>query len=343
MFTDPISYPELLTLTSDKLITSTVDTGRPLGFFNKYNHKIILYSQLGDYLFDEKILKISKTNNSIVILLSHRINVNNLDNIKIIFLKSAYAEYATLIPHDGVDFESITLTPKTKHFLSLNNRANWYRHALFYFFENFNLDSKSYFSYLGTFDRSQSQSHIEVEQIFLNAHTWYTQNLDIELSRSKIPKTTSIETPVELDWGIGSIRYYQDCFCSIITETYAAETFPFFTEKTFKPIMFFQPFLLHGNTGSLAELQNIGFKTFSKWWDESYDTLPNGSSRFEALLRIILEISNWSIEKINEVYQEMLPVLQYNHNHLTKTLPTLYNIEMQQVKNQINEIIRTHK
>ena len=58
------------------------------------------------------------------------------------------------------------------------------------------------------------------------------------------------------------------------------------------------------------------------------------------MLRVILEISEWSLDKINLVYKDMIPTLEHNHNHFTSTLPMLYSIEMEKVKQQIKEVIK---
>ena len=47
----------------------------------------------------------------------------------------------------------------------------------------------------------------------------------------------------------------------------------FLTEKIYKPIICGSPFFVLGNRGTISELRNMGFKTFDKWWDESYDDL----------------------------------------------------------------------
>jgi hypothetical protein len=343
MFTNPSSYPELFSLANSQVIVSTVDTGRLVNFFTKQKNKIIVYSQLGDYLSENYIKEIASSENFIVVLSSHAIDVVNQPNVEIIFLESAYAEYAKLIPHQAVNFELIQSSAKTKHFLSLNNRASWYRQVLFYFFENFKIIDKSYFSYLGDLNRTGYKSYEEIDKIFASEDTWYLTGLDIPSTRAQIPRASGLETPQDIDWGVGDSRYYQECFCSIVTETYAAELHPFFTEKTFKPILFFQPFLIHGNAGCLTKLQSMGFKTFGNWWDESYDQLPGGVKRFEAMLKVILEINSWSLEKINKVYKDMLPILEHNHNQFTRVLPAMYNTEIQQVKERILEIIETHK
>jgi hypothetical protein len=312
--------------------------GCPSSTFQRYRNKVIVYSQLGDFLFPEYINALSKIDNHFIVLTSHDITPHTESpNIEIIRLKSAYAEYVKYIPQDNIDFNLIKSESKTKHFLSLNNRASWYRQALFYFFENFQLHDKAHFSYVGDLSRTNYANVSDVEKDFFDQDIWYLNQVNSTEIKKKIPKYTGIEIPKDVDWGVGDATYYRDCFCSIVTETYAAENSPFFTEKIFKPILFFQPFLLHANKGSLTVLKNLGFMTFDRWWDENYDELPNGTKRFEAMLRVILEISQWSINKINQVYQEMLPVLEHNHNHFTNVLPSMYNIEIAQVTEKIKQ------
>jgi hypothetical protein len=336
MFAPSNAYPELQSLSELGAIIDTIDAPSNLSKFKQYTNKTIIYSQLGDYFFKEKINESLGSLNSFIIILAHKLDYIELKNVEYVFLKSAYATYARLIPHPTEVFLIIESSIKTKHFLSLNSRATWYRQALFYFFENFNLLDKSYFSYLGSNDRNYL-SLTDLDK-FIDKNVWYLDGLDINSTRSKIPRSTGIELPSDIDWGIGDIRYYTDCFCSIVTETYAAEEYPFFTEKTFKPILFLQPFLIHGNAGCLRELKEMGFKTFDRWWDEDYDNYT-AHKRFESMIRVIIEISTWSMEKVNATYQEMLPTLRHNHKHLTETLPTLYNIEIDQLKEKIKQRI----
>ena len=345
-FANPVSYPELQDLTSSDVVVSTVDMGRPDSFFKFQKGKIIVYAQLGDLLRSDRIKSIldnNKGNNRFVFILAHDIDQDliNSDQATFIPFKNSYAEYSWLIPHTGIDFDQIKATSKTKHFLSLNNRAAWFRQGLFYFFKNFNLEHTAYLSYIGDLARTTYKSLDEIDVEFTGEYgnkVWYASNIDFAKIKKQIPYYC-LETPNTIDWGIGDRRYYQDSFCSIVTETYSWEPYPFFTEKTFKPILFYQPFMLHSNPGSFAALRELGFKTFENWIDQDYDLLI-GRERFEAMLHVILDISKWSVDKINKVYQEMMPVLDHNHNHFTKTLPNLYNKQIQEIKQNIQTIIQ---
>jgi hypothetical protein len=247
------------------------------------------------------------------------------------------------MPYKKTDFNKIKSSHKHKHFLSLNNRASWPRQGLFYFFQNYDLLDKSYLSYHGNITRTPYASLSDIDQIFFLDEfnkIWYTQNVDFAESKKIIPFSTIPDGFLDNCWGIGNTQYYEDCFCSVVTETYCFEDSLIFDEKMFKPIVFFQPFLVHCNRNGLKKLRDLGFKTFSQWWDESYDDLFD-HRRFEAMLKVALEISQWSLDKVNAVYQEMTPVLEHNHNHFTKVLPELYNAEITQVKNQIADIIQS--
>ena len=63
-------------------------------------------------------------------------------------------------------------------------------------------------------------------------------------------------------------------------------------------------------------MKRVGFKTFDKWWDESYDIEIDDNKRKEKIKNIILEISSWSLEKCESIYKEMIPVLKYNQEIL---------------------------
>jgi hypothetical protein len=64
---------------------------------------------------------------------------------------------------------------------------------------------------------------------------------------------------------------HRNTFVNIVNETLYEQHTIFITEKTVKPITCGQPFIIMGNWNSLKKLKELGFKTFDKWWDESYD------------------------------------------------------------------------
>ena len=56
----------------------------------------------------------------------------------------------------------------------------------------------------------------------------------------------------------------------------------------------------------------MGFKTFSDFWDESYDEIENGKDRYFAIEKLILELNSKSIDELNEIYQKTKNICIYN-------------------------------
>ena len=104
---------------------------------------------------------------------------------------------------------------------------------------------------------------------------------------------------------------YADYFLEIVAETDVLTT-DWITEKTVKNLYIGKPFIVMCGVGTLAKIQNQGFKTFSPWIDESYDNIKNIHERLQAIKQEIDRISLMSYEEINKINQELQAV--YKHN-----------------------------
>jgi len=110
--------------------------------------------------------------------------------------------------------------------------------------------------------------------------------------------------------------YYYNTLISVVTET---ETMPdsiFFTEKIFKPIVGLHPFILFGNPHSLSKLKEYGYKTFSDYWDESYDQEEDLYKRFNKIVNLIEELSVIPLEELKKMYFSMSDILNHNYSNL---------------------------
>jgi hypothetical protein len=121
----------------------------------------------------------------------------------------------------------------------------------------------------------------------------------------------------------GKINIDAHCktFCNVVTETQTTEDLIFFSEKIIKPIFALQPFIIFGNRHSLKKLKEYGFKTFDKWWDESYDELKY-QNRFERIVEILEDISMWDDDKVSKTLEEMETTLIHNFNMLLEDKST---------------------
>jgi hypothetical protein len=105
-------------------------------------------------------------------------------------------------------------------------------------------------------------------------------------------------------------RWYNDTYFSIVAETRVVpvkNTPLMITEKTFKAIAHYHPFLLWAQSGILQHLKSLGFETFDNLFDESYDHITDHADRLKAI------ISN--VERFEKTAYSQLTLEKLQHNH----------------------------
>jgi len=85
-------------------------------------------------------------------------------------------------------------------------------------------------------------------------------------------------------------------------------------EKIWKPIVTMQPFVIIGQPKTLKYLKDIGYKTFDKWIDESYDDTLDDDLRFQKILNEIARLNEFSKDEFAELLFDMHEVLLYNYS-----------------------------
>jgi len=116
------------------------------------------------------------------------------------------------------------------------------------------------------------------------------------------------------------IESYKECFCAVVNESKYASPLSYISEKTLTAINVKLPFLLAAPPHGLEYLKKLGFKTFDRWWDESYDKEENHQTRMLMLFDIIDYIDSKSLEELSAIYEEMQETLLHNLEIL-KTVP----------------------
>jgi uncharacterized protein YejL (UPF0352 family) len=74
------------------------------------------------------------------------------------------------------------------------------------------------------------------------------------------------------------------------------------------------PFVLVGPAHNLKYLKSYGFKTFDRWFDESYDDIEDPSERMAAIIKTMEQICSYSLEELQNILLEMVPILEHNYN-----------------------------
>jgi hypothetical protein len=125
-----------------------------------------------------------------------------------------------------------------------------------------------------------------------------------------------------------NIDAHLKCFLNIVTETLYDNESLFISEKTYKPIYLCQPFIVFGNPFTLNKLHELGYKTFDKWWDESYDSELDLKKRFDKIVNVLEQISDLDINQLMKLKNKMREILIHNYFNFFKL-------------NGINELFKT--
>jgi hypothetical protein len=127
----------------------------------------------------------------------------------------------------------------------------------------------------------------------------------------------------QIDSNASLLKFYPQFQIELVTETCViGETF-FPTEKTIRAISGNKPMLIFGPKFFIANLKEIGFKTYDQCWDENYDCLE-GVERWQAMLKIISNIANagYNIKQAQSIAQYNVDHLRQWHQYTTpKNMP----------------------
>lgn len=113
--------------------------------------------------------------------------------------------------------------------------------------------------------------------------------------------------------------FYNESYISVVVETEVHSKILYLSEKIFKPIAVGHPFIVVGSRFTLQKLKDLGYRTFDKWWDESYDKLPEWQDRIYSVYRLMDDISKLPVSTVHNMVQEMQEVVEHNARLLMDT------------------------
>ena len=113
-------------------------------------------------------------------------------------------------------------------------------------------------------------------------------------------------------------KLFLDTYISIVTETSFYIDNDFISEKIWKPLYQFHPFIVVGRPHLLKYLRDIGFKTFDWLIDETYDIIEDNDLRMSMIIAEIKKINKLSSYEIHTLIHKNFDILEYNHNLLNK-------------------------
>ena len=231
-----------------------------------------------------------------------------------------------------------------KLFLSWNRRLRTHRIVLALTLEELGVVDRSYISFAKQSDENSAHTVEEDIRSMREHGNVYGAQLDSLFSESTVTKFVS-KLPLVLDDEKDvnvmcedfhfTKDFYTNSLVSLVTETNYDALECTLTEKSFKPMFNKHPFLIIGAPGALQGLRDLGFRTFSDFWDESYDNEEFPASRLALITDVLKEIASWNEQQILNFKLRVKPILDHNYNMFKESgaIPVTNNIYEHITKN----------
>ena len=112
-----------------------------------------------------------------------------------------------------------------------------------------------------------------------------------------------------------SVEDAQNTAIHLVAETVFNDSKIHVTEKTFKPMVMKQPFMIFAGPGTLQYLRNYGFRTFDCVWDESYDLEQDHDKRLLKIIQVIKDLSQKTDDEFKEIINQCNEIVEHNYRH----------------------------
>lgn len=214
-----------------------------------------------------------------------------------------------------------------KHFLYLNRKIKFHRTVILLALLAHFDESKILFSFKGGDEKNQSalKGTLDKATKFLSKHNNLFSNIDWQTKVNHLIKEFPIILPETESYGNNKTyafrsidaKWYDNTFMSIVGETFFTDSSTLFlTEKVIKPIYWSHPFIVIGDPGTLARLKALGFRTFNKIIDESYDDIYDPDMRLLALIDELKRIGSFSHNELIQARNALEEDIQFNFDYI---------------------------
>jgi hypothetical protein len=181
------------------------------------------------------------------------------------------------------------------------------------------LEDTKLWTILKKWKESDPQLFLKIKEGVDLLHSNLPYVLDIEFKKTKVDKTKLFTVPDvgDNDYICPTVRPlpfddYTKCFCSVVTESEFRRPSANISEKVINAIKAARPFVLVSSPRSLEWLKRLGFKTFDRLWDESYDQETDHEQRLKKIFSVIEYIDSMSIDQLKSMYEDATDILEHN-------------------------------
>ena len=216
-------------------------------------------------------------------------------------------------------------------FLCLSRTHKWWRSTVTADLRRAGLLDASLWSYNTeiTVDDNYDANPIEVDTLALKDDL-------ISFINSGPYRCDTLSAAAHNDHGLHNRELYDNSYCSIIMETlFDADGSggAFLTEKTFKCLKHYHPFIIVGPAGSLAALRDLGYRTFDHAIDNSYDLIQDNTLRYLAVRRTIAQIAELSTEALGRWFESLQADLVFNSELFCRSKQDRLNRLQERIRN----------
>ena len=189
--------------------------------------------------------------------------------------------------------------------------GNYQKDSLMTYWQNFKDTKQPCYLYLDELFKNHMQKGIDSK--FIDQVLKFVKALPIHLKEDdkRHNKNTGY---INFTEAYDLVPWYNKIFCDVVCETvHNGQTFAF-TEKSARCWLTKTPFLVFGPKNYLTNIRRLGFQTFGKFWNESYDKYDN-VDRIHMMQKQIDIIHKMDVDVLTDMYwsDEMQKILENNY------------------------------
>jgi hypothetical protein len=211
-----------------------------------------------------------------------------------------------------------------KHFGIFVGRSSWQRLWIAGHIWN-NYRDKTVMTYHYDSEVDYHRTHLSFDELAYQIGVFSAVDTAGEFMQQLPIKNESVDSyPILTPAHFAIAKLYPDFFVEIVCETFLSGRSFYPTEKTWRPLICQTPFLMLGPKNFLANLRKLGFKTFSQWWDESYDEdadLDQGKVAIRSIQCTVDRLSKLSLSELEAMYIDMSDTLKHNREQFKQLDP----------------------
>ena len=220
-------------------------------------------------------------------------------------------------PHKHINSEDVS---RVKKFICPNWRYTLHRHIVMSYLAKKDGNYSWYISASNSLDKTSWVDFTEFsskirEQVIEGEKFLRTNYFLLDKTQAPVPHNGFESAWPSGHYGITGeyVDMMRECFVAVVNETRFSQMTGNISEKFIDAVKVECAIVLVAPPFSLEYARKLGFKTFSDFWDESYDMEIDPMKRISKVLETLEYIDSLDLP---DLYQKMKPILEHNLQHL---------------------------